>query len=80
MRQMGYYLGSIQGVIIGVILIVFRHKAANYIQKAFTKFPKYEDGAKTLNFQYSVKPIYLAILGVIFILIAVAGFISISSQ
>jgi hypothetical protein len=62
---MSDYLGPIQGFIIGVILIVFRHKIANYIEKAVTLFPKHEDGSKALNYQYSVKPVYLIILGLI---------------
>jgi hypothetical protein len=77
---MGNYLGPTQGFLIGVLLIVFRNKVAIYLEKIFIKFPKYRDGAKSLNYQYSVKPIYLVILGVIFILIAMGGFVSLQSS
>ena len=76
-NKMGNFWGPIQGFLIGVLLIVYRHNATAYVQKAFTKFPKYEDGANSLKYQYSVKPLYIVILGIIFIVIAVGGFISI---
>lgn len=70
------YLGPIQGFIVGTLLIVFRSQVAAYIEKGMTRFPKYEDGEKHFKLQYSVKPIYLVVLGVIFILIATAGLLS----
>ena len=68
--------GPIQGFLVGLLLIVFRKIVAVYIEKAFKKFPKYEEGTKSLHYQYVVKPIYITILGGIFILIALGGFIT----
>lgn len=71
------YLGPLQGLIIGLILIIFNEKASQFIQKAFEKFPKYENGVKSLNMKFDIRPIYVIILGLIFLLIAIAGFIEI---
>ena len=71
------YIGPIQGVIIGLCLIIFKEKVSQFLKKAFEKFPKYEDGAKSLNMKFEVHPRYITILGLIFILIAIAGFFEI---
>ena len=68
------YLGPLQGFIIGFCLIIFKEKVSQLIQKAFEKFPKYEDGIKSLNMKFEVRSSYIAVLGVIFALIAIAGF------
>jgi len=74
------YLGPLQGIIIGLCLIIFKEKVSRFLQKAFEKFPKYEDGAKSLNMKFEVRPVYLTILGLIFILISIAGFFEIITQ
>ena len=74
------YLGPIQGIIIGLCLIVFRDRVRQFLQKAFEKYPKYEDGVKSLNMKFEVRPGYIIILGLIFIFIAIAGFFEIIGQ
>ena len=55
-------------------MIIFKEKVSQLIQKAFEKFPKYEDGIKSLNMKFEVRSSYIAVLGVVFVLIAIAGF------
>jgi hypothetical protein len=74
------YLGPLQGVIIGLCLIFFRKTVTQILQKAFEKFPKYEDGAKALNMKFEVRSGYIIILGFIFIIVALAGFFKIFTQ
>jgi hypothetical protein len=71
------YLGPLQGIIIGLCLIIFRYKVSNFLQRALEKFPKYKSGVKSLNMRFDVHPSYLMILGIIFILVAIAGFFEI---
>jgi len=79
-RKMIKYLGPFQGLIIGLCLIIFRKTVAQFLKKAFEKFPKYEDGAQSLNMKFEVRPSYLIVLGLFFILIALAGFFKIITQ
>jgi len=72
------YLGPIEGFIIGVLLIVYRNKVSNWLQKGFEKFPKYDDGVKALNMKFSVRPHFIIIMGVLFVLISISGFIAIT--
>lgn len=65
------------GFVIGLCLIMFKEKVSQFLRKVFEKFPKYEDGAKSLNMRFEVHPGYITILGLIFILIAIGGFLEI---
>jgi len=71
------YLGPFQGFIIGLCLIIFRKKVSQFIQKAFEKFPKYEEGINSQNVKFEVRPIHITIIGLIFLFIAIAGFFEI---
>ena len=74
------YIGPIQGFIIGLCLIIFKEKISQLLKKAFEQFPKYEDGAKSLNMKFKVHPGYITLLGLFFIFIAIAGFFEIISS
>ena len=67
------FIGPLQGFVIGFLLIIFRNKISFFLQQSVKKFPKYKDGEKTFNLNYSVKPIFILILGAIFITIAFVG-------
>jgi hypothetical protein len=73
------YVGPIQGIVVGVLLIVFRDKVAIFLRKSVERFPKYKDGEKTFNLKYSIRPIFIIILGVLFILISCYGLFTISN-
>ena len=71
------YLGPIEGLIIGICLIVFSKKVGLFLQKSFDKFPKYKDGVETFNIKFEVRPVFIVIIGFIFVAIGLAGFYSI---
>lgn len=78
-KMMEQYWGPLQSFVIGILLIVFREKIATWIQKVFEKFPKYEDGVKSLNMKFSVKPVFIAILGAMYTLMAILGIVEIAT-
>ncbi len=53
------YPAPINGIIFGIVLIVFRKKICILLQKSFENFPKYEDGVKTLNIRFTIRPIFM---------------------
>lgn len=79
-RKMLKYLGPLQGFIIGLCLIIFNKKLSHMIQKTFEKFPQYEDGVKSLNIKFEMRPGYITVLGLIFILIAIVGYFEIIGE
>jgi len=68
------YLGPLQGLIVGLCLIIFKEKISLLFQKAFEKFPKFEDGVNSLNMNLEVRSVHVMIIGLIFIAISIAGF------
>jgi hypothetical protein len=62
-------------IIAGILAIIYRRKVSLFIQKAYEKFPKYEDGVKAFNINFSVRPGFITILAVIWILISLMSFI-----
>jgi hypothetical protein len=71
------FLTSINGIIIGIALIVFRKKVCVFLQKTYEKFPKYEDGIKTFNIKFTVRPFFITILGSIIIFMSIVGLIQV---
>lgn len=71
------YLAVIKGFVFGVLLIVFRNQIALFIENVMTRFPKYQDGESHFKWKYSVRPVYLAMLGSIFIFVALRVLLSI---
>ena len=62
--------------IFGLLIIFFRKKVGKYITKAYEKFPKYENGVKAFNISFSVRPVYVAIMGVIICVVSLLGLIA----
>ena len=71
------YIGPIQGIIVGILLIVFRCKVSILLRKSVERFPKYKDGEETFNLKYGIRPIFIIILGALFILISCHGLFAI---
>jgi len=57
------YLIPINGLIIGAFRILFRKWVSKWLQNAYEKFPKYEDGIKASDLSFSVEPVFVLILG-----------------
>ncbi|MCP3875588.1 MAG: hypothetical protein GY699_20845 [Desulfobacteraceae bacterium] len=71
------YLGPLQGLVTAFVLIIFRKKVSELIQKAFERFPKYEDGVKAMNVSFKVKPSHITIIALMFLFISILGFFEI---
>ncbi len=59
------------GIAEGVLLIVFRKKLSIALEKSFQKLSCNKINEQFYKLSYKVNPIYIAILGVIFIMIGV---------
>ncbi len=66
-------LQPILGALTGILLIVFSTQVALFLQKVLEKFPKYD---KNIFKDLSVRPIYIKIIGVIYIFVAINGLIA----
>jgi hypothetical protein len=77
--MMNQYLWPIPSFVIGVLLIVFRKNVATWISKIVEAvFPRWKSGVKYLNWKSSVKPVFIAMLGVVYIIVAILGVIEIA--
>lgn len=63
--------GPLIGIAQGVLLIIFRKKISIALEKAYKKFPTNKISEQFYKISYKVNPIYIAILGVIFIAMSV---------
>ncbi len=55
----------------GLLLIVFRKKISIFLEKAYQKFPTNKISEQFYKISYKVNPIYIFILGLVFILISI---------
>ena len=62
-------------IIFGILAIIYRQKVSIFIQKAYEKFPKYEDGVKAFKISFTVRPVFITILATIWILISLMSLI-----
>jgi len=62
-------------ITIGILAIIYRRKVSLFIQKTYEKFPKYEDGVKAFKISFTVRPVFITILAVIWILISLMSLI-----
>jgi hypothetical protein len=67
------YPASINGIIFGVVLIVFRKKVCMLLQKTYENFPKYDNGVKALNMKFTIRPIFITILGGLIVPVSIVG-------
>ena len=68
---MHQFLGPISGFAVGVLLIVFRGKIAIVIQRVVEAFFKLFPMNEYRPFKLSVRPSFIAILGVMYIFVAI---------
>ena len=66
---------TIVPIIFGILAIIYRQKVSIFIQKTYEKFPKYEDGIKACKISFTVRPVFITILAVIWILISLMSLI-----
>ena len=71
------YPEPINGIILGILLIVFRNKVCMFLQRVYEKFPKYEDGVKMLNIKFTIRPIFITILGSLILIISIFALIQV---
>jgi hypothetical protein len=69
-------IGPLISFIAGVIVIIFRKKVGHFIQNICENFPQYKDGVRMFNMQFSVKPVYIAIVGIIICLFSLISLIA----
>jgi len=67
------YPAPINGIIFGIVLIVLRKKICILLQKSFEKFPKYEDGVKVLNIRFTIRPIFITVMGSLILIFSIIG-------
>ena len=58
-------LAPIIGLIIGIIIIIFRTNVCEYLQKTYENFPQNKEAVESLNIKFTIRPIFITILGVI---------------
>jgi ABC-type lipoprotein release transport system permease subunit len=63
------------GVLLGLCIIFFRKKISIYIERFYKNFPQNKDAVETLNIKFEIRPIFIAILGAVLILMSVLGLI-----
>jgi hypothetical protein len=69
-------IGPLISFIVGILVIIFRKKIGLYIQKSYESFPQYKDGVQTFKMQFSVKPVYIIVVGTIICLFSFISLIA----
>lgn len=75
MEEARNIMGPIIGFLVGLGLILFRNAVSHFIEKAYKSFPQNKDAIKTYNIKFNVRPIFVAILGVIISFFSLIGFL-----
>ncbi len=65
--------GPLIGMAQGVLLIIFREKISIFLEKSFQKFPTNKISEQFYKISYKVNPLYIAMLGIIFIALSVVS-------
>lgn len=70
-------IGVLVQPLLGLMIIIFRKQISEKIQASYERMPKYESAFKEFNIRFTVRPIFITILGSIVltlgILIAIAN-------
>ena len=74
MEEVTNIAGPIIGFLFGLILIFFRRSIASFIEKTYKCFPQNTGAIKTYNIKFELRPVFLAILGVIISLFSLIAF------
>jgi hypothetical protein len=62
------------GIIIGILIIIFRKKISRNIEKYYQRFPKYNEGVKSLKLKLSIRPLFIGAIGYILIFFSIYSF------
>ncbi len=62
--------GSLVSLAEGLLLIVFRSKISVFLERSYRKFPTNKISEQFYKVSYKVNPIYIAVLGCVFLIIA----------
>lgn len=73
---MKHLLGPTIGFFVGVSIMLFRNVIVSFLEKSYEKFPRYDDGIKTLKFRFKIRPIFIVVLGLIISVFSIIGFMS----
>ena len=65
------------GLILGILIIIFRKKICVYIEKLYNNFPIYKDGVKALNISFTVRPLFILVIGLLIIMFSLVSILSI---
>ena len=68
-------LAPLGGILVGILLIIFRDPACSFLQWTYEKFPRYEDGTRALYVTLKIRPIFIVVLAIIIIVFSLVGFI-----
>jgi hypothetical protein len=63
------------GILIGLFIINCRNVISKCIQITYEKFPKYKASSDDLKIKLSVKPLYIAALGITVCMFSICGLI-----
>ena len=69
-------IGPLISFIVGILSIIFRNKICLYVQKSYENFPQYKDGVQTFKMQFSVRPVYIVVVGIIICLFSFISLIA----
>ena len=62
---------SLIALLEGLLLIIFRKQISIFLEKTYQKFPTNKIGEQFYKISYKVDPMYILILGLVFILISI---------
>lgn len=71
------YIGPPQGLLIGILLIILNKRVSHQLQALLEKFPKYD---KSIFKDFSIRPAFITITGIIYCLIAALGALELFQQ
>ena len=72
---MAKFVGPVIGMGLGIFIIIFRKNLSTFIERFYNKFSKYEDGVKTFNLQFGIRPLFVGAFGLVIIVFSVISFI-----
>ena len=72
---MTYFSSAAIGIVLGIIIIVFSKKICMYIEKSYMSFPKYKDGIKTFDIHFTIRPVFIVLLGCLIITFSLVSMI-----
>jgi hypothetical protein len=69
------FAGPVIGIALGIFITIFRKNLSKFIERFYNKFPKYENGVKTFNLHFVIRPLFVGAFGLVIIGFSVISFI-----